>query len=215
MKQLLLLLLAVQFVNAITIHGTIYDFDLAKLPNSLVEINSSPAQRLVAKEGTYSFNVPAGDYTLRATSKELSISEQLHAPSNGSYVLDLILLPSLETEEALLDQNLDQDTQLEIPAEFFIESKSPLQWLGWVVVFALLGLFIFWFASRKPRKTLPLDLQEILDFIHEQGGRTNQKDIYKNFNHSEAKISLMLDDLEGRGLVQRVKKGRGNLILQL
>ncbi len=40
------------------------------------------------------------------------------------------------------------------------------------------------------------------------------QDIRKNFPYSEAKISLMIDELEAKGLVKKVKKGRGNLILK-
>ena len=40
-----------------------------------------------------------------------------------------------------------------------------------------------------------------------------QKDLRARLNCSEAKVSLMITDLEDRGLVHKVKKGRGNIIL--
>src|SRR3989344_6378185 len=201
MKLLILLALCVPLASAVTIHGTTYDFDLSKISNALIEINSSPAQRLVATQGAYTFNVPPGIYRLRATSKDLLIEEEVRALDEGTYVLDLILLPSLEQADALLAEDI------EIPnVDFVIESKPPLHWIAWLAALLAIGALIAWF-SRKKHKTLPPDLEEVLQFINKEGGRANQKDIFRNSNYSEAKISLIIDDLESRGLVKRIKKG--------
>ena len=40
-----------------------------------------------------------------------------------------------------------------------------------------------------------------------------RKDLGTRLNCPEAKVSLMITDLEDRGLVHKVKKGRGNIIL--
>ena len=60
---------------------------------------------------------------------------------------------------------------------------------------------------------LPGDLKEIIEILERLGGRMTQIDLRGRLNCSEAKVSLMITDLEGRGLVQKVKKGRGNVIL--
>ena len=60
---------------------------------------------------------------------------------------------------------------------------------------------------------LPGDLKEIIDILEKLGGRMTQKDLRARLNCSEAKVSLMITDLENRGLVHKVKKGRGNIIL--
>ena len=60
---------------------------------------------------------------------------------------------------------------------------------------------------------LPRDLKEIIDILESLGGRMTQKDLRARLNCSEAKVSLMITDLEDRGLVHKVKKGRGNIIL--
>ncbi len=59
---------------------------------------------------------------------------------------------------------------------------------------------------------LPGDLKEILDILINTGGRITQKDLRKKTRYSEAKVSLMIADLESRGLVTKIKKGRGNII---
>jgi len=60
---------------------------------------------------------------------------------------------------------------------------------------------------------LPGDLKEILEILESLGGRMTQKDLRARLNCSEAKVSLMITDLEDRGLIHKVKKGRGNIIL--
>ena len=63
------------------------------------------------------------------------------------------------------------------------------------------------------KQALPNDLQEIVDFIKSKENRVTQKDIRKQFPQSEAKISLLIADLEKRGLVEKIKKGRGNIVI--
>ncbi len=60
---------------------------------------------------------------------------------------------------------------------------------------------------------LPEDLKEIIEILEKLGGRMTQIDLRGRLNCSEAKVSLMITDLEDRGLVHKVKKGRGNIIL--
>ncbi len=59
---------------------------------------------------------------------------------------------------------------------------------------------------------LPEDLQEALSIIRKEGGRITQKNLRKKMGYSEAKMSLVIADLERRNIVEKVKKGRGNII---
>jgi uncharacterized membrane protein len=67
-------------------------------------------------------------------------------------------------------------------------------------------------ASRK-KLPLPADLQEVMDIIRGQGGRITQKDLRSKLKYSEGKVSLMLADLERRELVEKFKRGRGNVVI--
>jgi uncharacterized membrane protein len=40
-----------------------------------------------------------------------------------------------------------------------------------------------------------------------------QRELRGRLHHSKAKISLMLADLENRGLIRKFKRGRGNIIV--
>ena len=59
---------------------------------------------------------------------------------------------------------------------------------------------------------MPEDLKSVVGIIQEEGGRITQKELRKKLPYSEAKVSLMVADLEGRGMVRKIKKGRGNII---
>ena len=104
------ILLLISFASAATIHGTIYDLSLKKLNNAGVEINTYPKQFLIAQNGSYSFNVPNGFYTIKAQLMQksavlASVEENITIRQDGSYVLDLILFP--DVEEGVEDINVD------------------------------------------------------------------------------------------------------------
>lgn len=60
---------------------------------------------------------------------------------------------------------------------------------------------------------LPEDLKKIVEIIRSNGGRITQKELRQKVDYSEAKVSLMVADLENRGIIQKFKKGRGNIIV--
>ena len=66
-------------------------------------------------------------------------------------------------------------------------------------------------ALRK----LPLsaDLQEIMDLIRGHKGRITQKDLRSRLNYSEVKVSILLSELEKRGLIKKLKNGRENIVI--
>jgi len=62
-------------------------------------------------------------------------------------------------------------------------------------------------------QTLPDDLLEMIEIINAAGGRMTQRELRKKVQYSEAKVSLMLSDLEDRGIIRKFKKGRGNVVV--
>ncbi len=63
-----------------------------------------------------------------------------------------------------------------------------------------------------PETYLPEDLKEVLELIRVSGNRITQLELRKKSRYSESKVSLMLSDLEERGMIEKFKKGRGNII---
>lgn len=218
MRWLIILILLASVVNGAQIYGTIYDFKLSKAYNAVVEINSSPSQKIVASAGTYEFSVPSGVYKIVAEKGD-EFTEDVIEIKEGRFVRDLILLPDLaedlieDTEELPpIDETLD-----------IIAQKPTYQWVLWLVVFVVLG-YVVWKVSKAPAKVIEKkvkevvvsdDLERLIKFIDKHSGRVLQKDLRKEFPYSEAKISLMVDELEAKGIVKRVKKGRGNIIIKV
>jgi len=61
-------------------------------------------------------------------------------------------------------------------------------------------------------KDLPSDLQEIMKILLSNDGSITQKELRSKIDYSEGKVSMMLNDLEKKGWVEKIKHGRGNII---
>ena len=223
---ILVLLLIVESVLGATIHGTVYDLTLDKQLNAIVTINTVPKQTYVAKDGTYSFELSAGEYDIEAKyvkgDEVISITNELvSVKDEGDYVVDLILFPSFLEEEELL-----RETDIEVVDPFEEVNYFTYILIG---VFVVIGIGVVVFIYLKYKKLLTKvkkDIEEtvqakdvlaeskkVLDFIKQEGGRTTQKDIRMKFPSSEAKISLIISELEHKGIIKKIKKGRGNIIV--
>ncbi len=223
MRLLILTLLLLVFpVSGAIIHGTVYSWEnLRPLHKAIVTINTTPEQRVVTENGTYSFVVPPGRYVIKAyyySNGELELydEENITVKGNGTYVLDLILFPTLNVSEEIPNVQLNLGSK---------SSTFPISLLIFAPAIFLIAVFlIFRLRGRRsdtPSKgieeisreeELPEDLKEIVEILRKEGGRMTQKELRKRLGYSEAKVSLMIADLERRGIVEKVKKGRGNVI---
>ena len=215
----------INLVSAATIYGAVYDLSLRKLSNARVEINTSPKQFLVAQNGSYSFDVPNGDYKIKVQLMQknavlASVQENITVRQNGVYVLDLILFPNIE--EGFEDPDIDATGNI-------IESNNYGRYIvaGFFVIVILSASITFYYFNRiRKKKNEPATadkeleedyesdgLEQVIKIIKSEGGRTTQKEIRKQIPLSEAKISLMIAELEHKGVIEKIKKGRGNIII--
>ncbi len=234
---ILLIISLISGAQAATLHGTVYewsDFD-KPLKNAIIEVNSTPAQYMVATTGTYSFNLSPGGYLIKAkyyrnNVLEYTTEEDIRIDHEGDFVYDLLLFPPTDTEyEYLGDINLTED----------INTKSETNYYPYIALFVIMLLFfsviLYWFKRNKSSTSditvnepssapapiiaenksieLPSDLHELYNLIQKMGGRVTQKELREKMAYSEAKVSLMLDDLESRSLIKKFKKGRSNIII--
>ena len=212
-------LLSSGFANAATIYGAVYDLSLKKVSNAEVEINSSPRQFMVAINGTYSFEVPNGDYLIESNhfQKKSVVSaakENVTVKQEGSYVIDLILFPEVES-------GFEEPDSVGINESFLdtsIQKKySVIPLIIAIFIIALIGLYYLFIKKKKINRreefTDDDELRKLINIIKKEGGRATQKDIRKQIPLSEAKISLMIAELEHKGVVEKIKKGRGNIII--
>ncbi len=227
---ILIVIFMANLASAATIHGNVYDLSLKKLSNVKVEINTLPKQVVIAKNGSYSFNVPSGAYEINAklmrkSTVLASVQENITVGQPGDYVLDLILFPDIE--DGVEDINID------VNGEAF-ESSNKISIIAIAAILSILiaaffGIYFIkknknqkqatkkWhYAEQKeetPKETESYGLNQIVKIIEQEGGRATQKGIRKQIPLSEAKISLMIAELEHKGIIDKIKKGRGNIII--
>lgn len=232
----LVLLLTPFLVSAATISGNIYDFSFELVENTIVEINTEPRQIMVATDGRYSFNVPIGSYIISATKGDLVAEDTIEIIQDGEFKFDIILLPDFEEENWVsdaIDEFVDDSGLSSFDSEF---SRNRNEYIVYLVIglLAILLNFVYiyrkkikhkllrFFRSRECTKTLvknnissssDSDIEAVLDFIKSEQGRTTQKEIRKNIPLSEAKISLLLSELENEGKIKRFKRGRSNVVI--
>ncbi len=117
-------------------------------------------------------------------------------------------------------------------SDFEIKDESDMTSFVILVLILIVMGFVLYYLSRKKKTPvsatesisrmqevragtteLPEDLDELYALIMKKGGRVTQKELRGEMKCSEAKVSLMLDDLEDRGYIKKIKKGRSNIII--
>jgi uncharacterized membrane protein len=209
----------------------------------IIEVNSTPSQSMLAKYGLYSFNLAPGNYVISASYYRnnvlvYSAQEEITIKGSGDYVMDIIFLPTFydpgmdEAEFTELNElaDLAQDTA-EIGRSSF--SYGTLSMIILTVLAFVAGAHLLAVRHKvnlaregeflpadeaslhvsDEYAALPDDLREMVGIISRNGGRITQKDLRGSLRHSEAKVSLMVSDLEDRGIVRKFKKGRGNVVV--
>ena len=272
---LFLFLLLISSAYAARIHGTIYDMELNELKGVVVEIDTSPQQRMVSKDSRYEFNVPEGDYKIKAAySHELGAQEDIMVKKDGDYVFDLFLSQNFEEEDQLLED-------INIPISDKVFDTQNRVWV-YIIISALFILIIVIFfrllrkkegrnkkedkdkkqhkgskrskyaksgakpslsdrsgktdRNDKTNRHNPHDaakstaaeneitagheataedemLRQAIEIIKKNDNRMTQKDLRKELPFSEAKISLLVAQLESEGKIKKIKKGRGNILI--
>ena len=224
-----LILLLIPLATAATLKGSIYNSNLELETDVLVEIDN---QKYLSKDGTYTFELENGDYTLTATKGFIATSEEVQV--TGTNVFDLFLLDDFTDED-----DLWKDTEENFFTEDDVEENGYATWryiLGGLILLVLLYRFIWMrkkFGSLRKfkkhhklerRKTIKQHQKEIdnepgyidraMEIIKKHDGRIHQKTLRKEMlDISESKVSLILTELEHKGKIERIKKGRGNVII--
>lgn len=95
--------------NTATIHGAVYKWDTFEpLDNTVIYVNSTPTQEMVAKNGQYTIELVPGNYTITAKYYQkdtltYAIEETIEIKDQENYVFDLLLPPV--NSEGLIDDS--------------------------------------------------------------------------------------------------------------
>ena len=228
---LFIFLITLNMVSAATIHGIVYDLSLNKVDKAIININTVPEQVYISVNGSYSFHVPNGNYKIKANLIQnkiivASASQDIVVNSDEDFKVDLILFPNLEEEISLIKES----DNIDFSEEIFKEKTNFLIYI-FILLFVAIIIFALFFIINKERKKkkipkkeglterkldeelLPDDSKELVKVIRDNENRITQKELRKKTSFSETKISLMLAELEDKGIVRKIKKGRGNIII--
>lgn len=200
-------------------------------------ISEDGTYQINLSRGTYSLEA----VYYRQGSVALYAQKNITIEREGEYKIDLVLFPPLSDISPEVPEDLNFSVDDENETKQVEEEGDGFNLLiPLILVFGLVAATsAFLFVKKKgvgeevsssegeqdvARETselsaasvdegeLPEDLQEALNIIRKEGGRITQKNLRKKMSYSEAKMSLVIADLERRNIVEKVKKGRGNII---
>ena len=229
---IILLVLFSSLATAATLQGSVYNSNFELEKDIIIEIDTKPLQKYLSKDGTYSFELPPGKYILTVRSSLYTIQEEIVIDSSeGEFIFDMFLLPDFIEEDELWQET---ENELEVDPE---KEKNFLSYLiaGLIILFALYRIIKArnkFGPLRKFRKRMKADrektieqhkeelaqepgyIEKALEILKKHDGRISQKELRKEMLYlSEAKVSLIVTELEHKGKVEKIKKGRGNVII--
>ncbi|MFT4310271.1 MAG: helix-turn-helix transcriptional regulator [Candidatus Woesearchaeota archaeon] len=200
------------------IYGAIYDHNLEPIQRTVVMINSTPEQRHVSIYGGYAFSVPPGSYLITAelTLNDVTrpIAEQyITVVDDNEYKIDLFIFDHID---------LTQDFE---PPSRFTTIITNTSWIlgGMFIVFVSFYGIRYWYRKLKynrlktdtAQKQPPQDdgyKQKIISLVQQADGSITQRHIRKSLPISEAKVSLLISELEKEGVLRKEKQGRVNVL---
>lgn len=220
-----IILILSQSVNSTTIHGNVYDYSLELSLNAIIKVNTTPEQTFITKEGTYSFDLPLGTYLITASMDSIIgkyyVEQIVNVIGEGDFIIDLIMFPDISDQENLDSPRINLDDTIGEKSTISLYFQMII--LSLVIVGAIIIVIII--NQLKQLKKNPntshsniIDMkdnlpEQIISHLKANGGRMYQKDIRKLFPFSEAKISLVLLEMEHNNLIKKIKKGKGNIII--
>ena len=235
------LILPIGLVNAATIHGSVYNVILEKESDIKLEIDTLPKQFIISKDGDYSFNVPNGTYIIKAYTTDGYAEENISVFDDGDYIIDIVLAPIISEviDNDLLDTNDISNEDITTVGNNYFPILIGIILLFALSIMTFLFLVSRQKASGASKddnnrdandsandsandtapsksvddnKFMDKNMHLALAFI-KNNERTTQKDLRKQIPLSEAKISLIVAELEHEGKIKKIRKGRGNILV--
>ena len=230
MKYALLLMLILLFPVAYgaEVFGVLYSRNLDPVTNVIIEVNSVPLQRVISRDGSYSFNLDEGIYTITAKitidDEEVIIAQEDITIGNRErrYIVDLFVDPGVIIPSERNGSESESNT-----ITLLIIALSSITVIAISTILALLLIkkkkkkqesteYTIQYTNDEPQvihneKIDPLE-KKILEIIAKEDGTITQKEIRKQIDLSEAKISSVLSELTKTNRIEKIKKGRINVL---
>jgi uncharacterized membrane protein len=209
MRFLQLVLAALLFTSAnhaAFVHGDIYTDDLQKLNQTAIKIEGQFTYQLVTEKSNYSIFLPVGEYKLSASNFDSSGKLAFYAEEKIKVGTD--------------DQKVD----------LILKRADDLTIVIALAIVLIASVFLWSNRHFAPKQNqdrqaseiavtmepeLDEDAKKVLSVLETMENRASQKDLKEALNFSDAKLSLILTELEHFGYVKKFKRGRGNIIKKL
>jgi len=211
-KWIVMLVLFISVSGAAQVYGDIYEAgSLERLNNTVATLKGIDySYRQVFSGTNYSFELPDGTYYLSAdrydgSTLTHSFNETINVNGKNTRI-DFVLSPIMQPARQQMDLGI-----------------LTLAGGGLTIIF-IVAYRLFSIKKQAPRiledeKSEPAafvpddESKKVLETIKANEGRMTQKELREILNFSDAKMSLILSELEHYGKIKRFKKGRGNIIL--
>ncbi len=224
-----------------TLEGKVFSWETMRpLNGAIIDFNSTPKQRIVSENGNYFVSLATGDYEIQAIyylngKPGLYALEEIQLSEEGSFVFDLILFPVSEEDKNRLKPIEGKQEKKEQGDYTGIIAASIA--IALIIAIALLAIkkqkipkqeqgtkILAEEKIPETEKKLPaleghqekqLDKYtlEVIDALKRSGNRLTQKELREKVSVGEAKVSLIVAELEQLGIVKKIKRGRGNIII--
>jgi biotin operon repressor len=119
----------------------------------------------------------------------------------------------------------DPELAASIPISLIYEETNPIETIsrellalgvgGIVILLAAAVGFFFYFKKPHIKTILPVltpSERKVMEVLLKEKGPVNQKKIVKETDFSKTKVSRIMKTLEERGIIERVRKGRKNIV---
>lgn len=162
---------------AATVHGNVYEwYSFEPLNNAVIEVNSTPEQYFVAVDAVYSFNLPPGNYLVKASYFEgntivYAAEETVKITENGDYVVDLLLFPAYEEE--LLDQSEFEEFDKDFEEAELVSEDSSGNTMYAALLLALCILLLTGYFWKKTHRNSPEISDDPLNGNKQLSGETH------------------------------------------
>ncbi len=198
------------------IYGNIYDINDFNLANNcVIYVNSTPSLQKVVSTGIYDISLKKGCYVLKVNCYDNGVVSKegeanLCVDENENITYDLLVSPIILDD---FENLTEQYNMVNVDNHIF---SSPHFYFNYLyLLFILVPPFVAYmiYKYRKLNHLVRDDsMKKLLDILKRER-RINQKDLVRIMRLSDAKISLMIAELEKEGIIKKIKKGRSNIVI--
>lgn len=217
-KFLVLAMFLVSLGYSAFVYGSIYGHDLEKINKTAIKIQGKFSYQVVTENANYSIFLPEGEYRISASSFD--------GYGNLKFYVE---------EKAMVGK---QDQRVDLVLKPVNDTGDTILIGGLVFVIAIAAVFLYLHFSSKqhgqdiadaeqpmqakvyklrPQGAIYLDedAKKVLEVLGSFENRATQKELKEVLKFSDAKLSLILTELEQLGHVKKFKRGRANIVKRI